>query len=131
MRLKRNRITYTILVMIVIVLGLLSRKFMNYFTDWINLFLGDALWALMVYLIIGTILNKIKIGRLAFYSIAFCYLIEISELYHAPWIDAIRNTTIGGLVLGFGFLWSDIMAYAIGVGLGVGIEYLILVGHNK
>ena len=41
-----------------------------------------------------------------------------------PWIDSIRHTTLGGLVLGFGFLWSDLACYAAGVGLGVTIEML-------
>ncbi len=39
-----------------------------------------------------------------------------------PWIDSVRQTTIGGLILGFGFLWSDLACYAAGVGLGVVIE---------
>ena len=48
-------------------------------------------------------------------ALVFSYLIEISQLYHAPWIDAIRSTALGGLVLGFGFLWSDILCYTVGV----------------
>jgi len=50
--------------------------------------------------------------------------VELSQLYHAPWIDPIRRTTLGGLVLGFGFLWSDLACYAAGGGLGVLIEML-------
>jgi len=38
--------------------------------------------------------------------------------YRAPWIDSIRRTTVGGLILGYGFLWSDLVCYAAGVGLG-------------
>lgn len=44
----------------------------------------------------------------------FFYGIELSQLYHALWIDAIRNTTLGGLIIGFGFLWSDLVCYTIG-----------------
>ena len=40
--------------------------------------------------------------------------VELSQLYHAPWIDSIRQTTLGGLILGFGFLWSDLACYAVG-----------------
>jgi Protein of unknown function (DUF2809) len=40
----------------------------------------------------------------------------------APWIDSIRQTILGGLILGFGFLWSDFACYAVGVALGVMIE---------
>lgn len=38
-----------------------------------------------------------------------------SQLYHAPWIDSIRATSLGGLVLGFGFLVSDLICYTCGV----------------
>ena len=46
----------------------------------------------------------------------------MSQLYHAPWIDAIRDTLPGALVLGYGFLWSDLACYAAGVALGAGVE---------
>lgn len=32
-----------------------------------------------------------------------CFLIECSQLYHAPWIDDIRAVPLGGLILGYGF----------------------------
>ncbi|MDJ1631891.1 DUF2809 domain-containing protein [Bacillus velezensis] len=37
------------------------------------------------------------------------------QLYHAPWIDAIRSDTLGGLILGWQFVWSDIFAYTLRV----------------
>ena len=57
-------------------------------------------------------------------ALSFSYLIEVSQLYHAPWIDSIRATTLGGLVLGFGFLWSDIACYTVGVTLGFWVDSL-------
>jgi hypothetical protein len=53
---------------------------------------------------------------------AFSVAIELSQLYQASWIDSIRHTTLGGLILDFGFLWSDLACYALGVGLGAAIE---------
>jgi hypothetical protein len=122
---KRNRIIYCITVLLTIISGLLSRHLSSFFPIWINAYLGDALWALMVYQIFAIILNSRSIKTVAIYSIIFCYLIEITQLYHAPWIDSIRSTTLGGLVLGYGFLWSDILAYSIGVMFGAAIEILI------
>ena len=54
------------------------------------------------------------------------YGIEISQLYQAPWIDATRATRLGGLVLGHGFLWSDMVCYSVGIGVGA----LIAQGHR-
>src|SRR5207237_49913 len=60
--------------------------------------------------------------RLATVALAYSCAIEVSQLYHAPWIDAIRRTLPGALVLGYGFLWSDLVCYAAGVALGAGGE---------
>ena len=57
-------------------------------------------------------------------ALAFSVAVELSQLYHAPWIDSIRHTTIGGLILGFGFLWSDLACYALGVVLGVLVDVI-------
>ena len=58
-------------------------------------------------------------------AIVSAYLVEVSQLYHAPWIDTIRQTTLGGLVLGHGFLWSDFACYSVGVTAGVVAERAI------
>ncbi|MCW9132355.1 DUF2809 domain-containing protein [Bacillus paramycoides] len=122
---KRNRILYAIFTIIVIVLGLSSRKFAYVLPDILNAYLGDALWALMIFTGFGFLFSKIKTKKLAIISLIFCYGIEISQLYHAEWIDSIRATTLGGLVLGYGFLWSDLVAYTIGIGVGMLCEFML------
>ena len=51
-------------------------------------------------------------------ALAFAFSVEISQLYQAPWINEIRSTTLGALVLGFGFLVSDLVCYSVGVCAG-------------
>nr|WP_255564746.1 DUF2809 domain-containing protein [Pedobacter sp. HMWF019] len=83
----------------------------------IPLIVGDVLYAVMMFLIIRFFLLRSSYRKIALISLSICYLIEISQLYSAPWIDQIRNTTLGALVLGRGFLWSDMIAYTIGVAI--------------
>jgi len=125
MNTKRNRLLYAIFTIIVIILGLSSRKFAFALPELLNDYLGDALWALMIFIGFGFLFPKIETKRLAFISLIFCYGIEMSQLYHAEWIDNIRATTLGGLVLGYGFLWSDLVAYTIGVGVGFLFEFIL------
>ncbi|WP_370832497.1 DUF2809 domain-containing protein [Clostridium sp.] len=106
------------------ILGILSRKIGN-LPEIISLYSGDILWALMVFLIISFIFNKKSTIFTISWAIIFSYSIEISQLYHAPWIDAIRNTTLGSLILGFGFLWSDLVCYTIGILIGIVIDIII------
>ncbi|HDR7606247.1 MULTISPECIES: ribosomal maturation YjgA family protein [Bacillus] len=125
MNTKRNRLLYAVFTIVVIILGLSSRKFAFALPDLLNDYLGDALWALMIFVGFGFLFPKIETKKLAFISLIFCYGIEISQLYHAEWIDSIRATTLGGLVLGYGFLWSDLVAYTIGVGVGMLGEFML------
>lgn len=121
---NRNRLYYVVLTIITIIVGLAARRFSYYLPDIINLGLGDALWALMIYWIIGLLFSKFDISKVALISLSLCFLVEFSQLYQADWINAIRSNTFGRLVLGRVFLWSDFIAYSIGVAAGLGIEFL-------
>ena len=103
MNMKRNRLLYATFTILVIILGLSSRKFAFALPALLNNYLGDALWALMIFIGFGFLFPKIEMKKLALISLMFCYGIEVSQLYHAEWIDSIRATTLGGLVLGYGF----------------------------
>jgi len=80
-----------------------------------------------VFIGVGFVFRKTKTKTIALIGISFCYLIELSQLYQANWINEIRRTTLGGLVLGYGFLWSDLVAYFIGISVGAAIEILWIV----
>ena len=121
---SRTRVVYLLLTIIVMVLGLLSRKISGLHKI-IELYSGDILWALMVFLLFAFLFNKKSTIFIISWAIICSYSIEISQLYHAPWIDAIRNTVLGGLILGFGFLWSDLVCYTIGVIIGIIIDIMI------
>ncbi|HDR6314710.1 hypothetical protein COJ27_15155 [Bacillus cereus] len=122
---KRSRLLYALFTIVIIILGLSSRKLAFALPHLLNAYLGDALWALMIFTVFGFLFPKIETKKVAFISLLFCYGIEVSQLYHAGWIDSIRATTLGGLVLGYGFLWSDLVAYTIGVGIGMFCEFML------
>jgi hypothetical protein len=107
---KRNRLLYFLFVVFTLLSGLASRHFAALLPQWVNIYLGDALWSLMVFLMFGLIFRFRQSWWIAIATLVFSYSIEISQLYHAAWIAAIRATRIGGLVLGFGFLCSDMLS---------------------
>ncbi|MEN0055762.1 MAG: DUF2809 domain-containing protein [Mucilaginibacter sp.] len=113
----RPRIRYLILILSTIIAGLLSRHF-----KFIPLFVGDILWAQMVYFIVRFLFISKPVKFIVIGSLLFCYAIEFSQLYQAPWINELRHTLFGRLVLGAGFLWSDMLCYTVGVGIGVFID---------
>jgi hypothetical protein len=103
-------------------LGIGSRHYAEHLPGFVAAYAGDTLWAFVAFLVIGLLLPRASTWAVALLALSFSVLIEASQLYHAPWIDSIRLTTLGGLVLGYGFLWSDLTCYAVGVGLGILIE---------
>jgi len=106
-------------------LGIGSRRYAHALPELIAAYAGDTLWALAAFLGIGVLLPRASTVRVALLAMALSVAVELSQLYHAPWIDSIRRTTLGGLILGFGFVWSDLACYAAGVGLGVCGEILV------
>src|ERR1017187_341105 len=60
--------------------------------------------SLLVREVVWTHLPRASTRTIAILAMSFSVAVEISQLYHAPWIDSIRHTNLGGLVLGFGFL---------------------------
>jgi hypothetical protein len=119
---RRNPLAGLVLIAMTILLGIGSRRFGHSLPGFVAAYAGDTLWALMAFLGIGLILRRASTWRVALLAMSFSVMIEVSQLYHAPWIDSIRRTKLGGLVLGFGFVWSDLACYAAGVGLGVAVE---------
>lgn len=120
---NRSRFLYLFYALLTVFIGLASRRFAVYLPSWVKLYAGDAIWALMVFFILGFIFKRKSTIWLAFAALLFSFGIEFSQLYHASWIDAVRATRIGGLILGFGFLWSDLVCYTAGVTLGSLFEF--------
>lgn len=122
---KRDRLSYALLIITTIALGLGSRQYAFLFPPWVKLYLGDFLWSMMVFWILCFLFRTGKSSFLAIQALGFSFLIEISQLYHAPWIDSIRANRLGSLVLGSGFLWSDLVSYSLGIGVGFLLEKII------
>ena len=95
-------------------------------SNFLSTYAGDTLWGLMVFLGLCVVLPRAKTKFLLAVALVFSFSIEFSQLYHALWIDEIRNTTLGGLVLGFGFKFSDLVCYSVGISLGAIADLLIL-----
>ncbi len=115
---KRNRILYLVLLIVVIVIGLSTRKLPHLFPDFIAEYGGDTLWSLMFFIIFGIIFQRKPSLWVAGLTLAFAFLIEFSQLYQADWIKDLRATFIGSMLLGHGFLLSDFICYSIGAIVG-------------
>ncbi len=122
---QRNRVWIAVSIGFVVVLGLASRRFPTMLPRALGNHPGDALWALMLFLGWAFVFPAARSRTLAICAIATAFGVEAMQLYQAPWIVAIRSTTLGHLVLGSGFLWADLVAYTVGVAIGVTIDTML------
>ena len=64
-------------------------------------------------------------------AFVFCCGIEFAKLYQAPWIESVRATLPGRLILGRVFSWNNLAAYAIGILAGGLVEIGFYLGRTK
>ena len=122
---SRSRWLYAVSMVLVVAAGLAWRAPMFPLPPILIKYGGDALWALLIFLGVGFLFIRATRWRVALGSFCFCCAVEFSQLYHAPWIDSLRATRLGSLVLGAIFNWPDLIAYGVGVSLG-GLSEIIL-----
>jgi hypothetical protein len=120
----RNPAITIALILMSAILGLGSRRYASLLPEFLAAHTGDAAWALALFLAFALLLPKLSTSRIAVLALFVSILVEVSQLYHAPWIDSIRSTMIGHLALGSGFDPVDLARYAAGIGIGVVIDTL-------
>ncbi len=133
---QRNRWLYAGLVIFLIAVGLPNRLMADRMPPFMVVYGGDALWAMMLYFAFGLIFARVASWKALVILLVGCYAVEISQLYQADWINAVRHFSVagfplGGIVLGYGFLWSDLGMYTLGAGAAYLIERWVLVGKRK
>lgn len=118
----KERFFYGCICLIVIALGLSSRAFSEQLPLFVSRHFGDALWGSMVYFMFRVLLVNRRLWIAFAWSLMFSFGIEFSQLYQAEWINSIRDTILGGLILGKGFLWIDLVRYTVGITLSYGLD---------
>lgn len=122
---QRRRLLYAGAAVLVLGLGLLWRSKLLPLPGALSKYGGDALWALMVFLGVGFVRPRSSTVRIGLFALTFAWSIEFLQLYHAPWIDGLRATLPGRLILGSTFNAPDLLAYVVGIGVGMWAERLM------
>ena len=119
-----ERLAYAAALPLLMAAGLFVRKMHGMAPDFFNTYFPDAAWTMTVYCGVGFLFARGE--KLNFpAALLFSYLIEISQLFSPAFLVAARSTRIGGLIFGYGFLWSDILCYTVGAALCFATEKCI------
>ena len=122
----KHHLKYGALIALTIIIGLASRNPDVPLHPFLSTYMGDTLWALMVYWGFRFVFQHKTMAVSVIAALVFSYLIEISQFYQADWANALREYKIVGLIFGYGFLWSDVICYAIGVLFGYAADRFLL-----
>ncbi|MFC9540003.1 DUF2809 domain-containing protein [Lysinibacillus sp. NPDC056959] len=118
----KMRIIYLIAIAITISLGLASRNWSTLLPSFVAQNAGDILWAMMVYFGFRLLLVRKSALTAILLSFLFSFGIEFSQLYQEDWINQIRGTTLGALILGKGFLVEDLVRYTAGIIIAIVLD---------
>ncbi|WP_419887485.1 DUF2809 domain-containing protein [Neobacillus niacini] len=118
-------------VVITILLGLASRKFSHLLFPFLAENAGDVLWAMMIYYGFRFLFVKKRMLTAIILSFLFSFGIEFSQLYQADWINQIRGTLLGALILGKGFLTVDLIRYTTGIIIGASFDRVLIIKKQK
>ncbi len=119
------RIIAVVGLMLAAAFGLASRQ--SPLSGWpvIGTYGGDAAWAMAAYAGWRLLCPARSIMMIAVLSLATAFSVEVSQLIRLEWLDEIRSTRIGALLLGRGFLWSDLPAYAAGTAVATMVDAIV------
>jgi hypothetical protein len=110
-----HRRLYVTLALATIAVGLLVHWRGDALAPALRDFTGDALWAAMIVWWVSALAPHRGLPWRGAAALAVCAAVEFGQRVHTPWLDQLRRTTLGHLVLGSDFDPRDLLAYACGV----------------
>ena len=119
---RRARLRSLGLLVATIALGLATRSGHAWIPEPIARFGGDTLWACALFWSLRLVWPRTSTLRIASFAAVLSLAVELSQLSSAGWLEAIRATRLGMLAIGNGFLYSDLLCYAVGIALAFGID---------
>lgn len=122
--LLKMRVVYFLVTGVVLAAGYLSRRW-SVRGSFVHDYAGDAVWAAMIYFGFRMLLTKAPLKMAMAAALITTWFIEVTQLYQAPWLNAVRHTWLGGLVLGYSFLWSDLVMYSVGIVSAWWVDHLV------
>ena len=109
----------------VTLLGTLGKFYPGPGRSWLNNSFGGVPYVILFMALVALIWPRLAQGWVALGVLVATCLLEVLQLWQPAWLQAVRATLPGRLVLGSTFSPSDFWYYLIGAGLGwLGLRWL-------
>ena len=124
------RLYTTLLFVIIIPIGFYTKFYNGPGAHWVNNSLGGVLYEIFWCLVIFFTLPKTRPFIIACSVFIITSILEILQLWHPPFLQAVRRTFIGKTLIGTSFVWPDFLYYLIGCSIGLLIMHLVQKSHK-
>lgn len=108
----RRRLAVAAALLATAALGLLSRRYP--LPGFLAEYTGDAAYATAAFFLFALVWPRARTVTLLALAFGFAAAVEASQLLAWPWLQDLRATRLGGLLLGHGYQAADLIAYAVG-----------------
>ncbi|MDF1836794.1 MAG: DUF2809 domain-containing protein [Planctomycetota bacterium] len=113
------RMRYGASLMLVLALGIASQAANGTGWNWVARQLGGAFYVLAGVFLVLFLWPRCRTVWVCLGVLLATVLVEFAQLWHPGWLQALRGTRPGGLLLGSTFHWADFPYYFLGCGVGL------------
>ena len=95
---------------------------------------GGVAYVVFWILVVALIRPRASAFKVTIAVLTIACILEFLQQWHPAWLEAIRRTFLGRVLLGTTFDWTDFPHYFIGAGLGwvsLRILQLIFITHSE
>jgi hypothetical protein len=94
--------------------GWWTKHYSGPFDQWVNHSLGGVLYVVFWCLAFSLLFPRVRPRKLSGWVFLATSAIEVLQLWHPHWLEALRATRMGVTLLGNSFAWLDFPHYLLG-----------------
>ena len=106
-------------------LGLATKYYSGPASAWVLSHVGGFLYVVFWCLLALVIWPRLSVGLVAWSVLLITSALEVLQLWHPPFLEAIRSNFLGQALLGAYFSWSDFPYYAAGAVTAVVLAHVV------
>jgi hypothetical protein len=107
-------------------LGFYTRVYGGPGAEWVNNFFGGVLYVIFWSLLFSMLFFRTRPWIVALIVFLATCNLEFLQMWHPPFLEAIRANSIGGALLGRYFSWPDFVYYLLGFLISLDLVPLLL-----
>ena len=121
----RERLPFLVALAVITPLGFATKSYGGPAQDWVRYSAGGVLYVVFFVLLAHAVRPGLPVLRVALVVFLATSAVEVLQLWHPPFLEALRSHRLGRVLLGNVFSWSDFPHYALGAALGAALVHTL------